>query len=237
MIDDLFTLEAVSTEILEAYGSTDPVSREKAYKAVNRALRIISRKGTWPFFREEDSTFTTANGVETYRLKSRVKLPKFLHMRNPARKLRFIDLRELRILYPDNTTTQSAPMYWRVKNYNVSSQSYEVALWPIPDGIYTIYLDADKNPDLLVNKNDDLRSTGLPEEMIETVINIGISLMFEKTDDAMYREKYAEAMTQLDDDWSRLGQHPDDNLTSREYGGAYSLRRDDPQLDPSKFGD
>jgi hypothetical protein len=112
-----------------------------------------------------------------------------------------------------------------------------VALWPIPDGIYTIYLDADKNPDLLVNKNDDLRSTGLPEEMIETVINIGISLMFEKTDDAMYREKYAEAMTQLDDDWSRLGQHPDDNLTSREYGGAYSLRRDDPQLDPSKFGD
>lgn len=218
MISDIFTAEAVGLEIAEAAGGTDTDTLDRAYRTINRALRMICRKGSWPFFRREDDTITTVSGTESYNLKERVKLPKFLHIKDPARKLRMIDLRTLRRAYPNNTDTRGVPLYWRLKNYNRSSNSYQVALWPIPDGVYTIYVDADQNPELISDKTDDIRATGLPEEMIETLINIGIALMFEKNGDADYQSKMALAMAMLDDDYYRLGSSQDDDLDSRTYG-------------------
>lgn len=215
-----FTAEDVATELCEAVGDSSEVTMNQAYNVINRALKIITRKGTWPFFKSEDQVITTVSDQEAYKIKSRVKLPKYLHMRDPARKLTMIDLRVLRELYPNNTETTGTPLYWRMKGYNQNTQSYELALWPIPDGVYSIYMDCDNNPALISNKNDDLRATGLPEEMIETLINIGIALLFEKKGDADYVGKLQIAMAMLEDDWFRLsGGHPDDNLGAKEHHG------------------
>lgn len=234
IISDIFTANAIANEIAEAVGDLSETTKNQAYRSINRALRIISRKGNWPFFRSEDVVITTENNVESYKLKSRVKLPKYLHMRDPARKLIMMDLRDLRLAYPNNTETTGTPLYWRVKGYSASSESYEVALWPIPDGEYTIYMDADNNPALIETKNDDIRSTGLPEEMIETVIALGTALVYEKKGDAQATEKMAVAMAMLDDDYYRLGSHIDDDLRSREYAPGNDIRLQDPVL-PGRY--
>lgn len=231
-IPELYTVDALATEICEAFGSSQQADRDKAYRAINRAIRIIARKGRWPFFRLEDTTLLTVSGQENYKLKSSLKLPDYIHMRDPAVKLKMVDLRVLRRLFPNNTVLSGTPRFWRMVNFDSASQSYQIALWPIPSGVFTLYIDADQNPVLPTDKNDDIRNTGIPEEMIETIINLAIAIMFEKYDDEKYQAKMAKAEAMLDDDYYRLGNHPDDDLTSRQYNETYSDALGDPQLDP-----
>lgn len=235
-IPELSSLDDIATEVCDAFGDVSQLSRDKAYRKINRALRIISRKGSWPFFNVEDETITTVSGTETYNLKARTKLPRFVHMRDPARKLTMVDLRTLRRLYPNNTDTTGAPMYWRIVNFDKDAGRHEIALWPVPDGVYTLYVDAEVNPTLMTDKNDDIRSTGLPEEMIETVIDLAIALMYEASAD-IYEQKMGQAMAKLDDDYYRLGVHPDDNMDARTYSGSTGVGGQDPILDPSRFND
>lgn len=235
-IPELYTLDDLATEITEAYGSSTATDRSKAYRTVNRAIQIIAKKGRWPFFRVEDATFTTVSGTETYILPTNIKLVDYIHMRDPARKLRFIDLRTLRRKYPNNTTLTGTPLYWRTVNYDPSAEGYRIALWPIPDAAITMYYDADLNPNFLSDKSDDVRTIGIPDEMISTLINIATALMYEKYDNDMYTQKMAEAKQELDEDFYRMTNHPDDDLTSRQYSGAYDLRRDDPIL-PPQYGE
>lgn len=231
-ITDLYTADDLATEICEAFGASDQVTRNKAYRCLNRALRIVVRKGRWPFFRVEDELVTTTTNVERYKLRSAIKLPEFLHLRDPAVKIKMIGLRELRKMYPNNVQLTGVPLFWRICDYNEQSQSYQIGLWPIPDGTYSIYMDADKNPIFLQDRDDDIRSTGLPEEMIETVIDIAIALMYEKNNVALYNQKLSMAMAQLDEDYYRLGNHLDDDMNAREYSGLDYLKKFDPILPP-----
>lgn len=228
-ISELYTLNDVAVQVGESYGDVSQLSLDKIYNKVNRALRIISRRGTWPFFAAEDESFATVADQETYKLRSGVKIPKFLHMRDPAKKLVMVDLRTLRRLYPNNTETTGTPQFWRIVNFDKFQNAWKIALWPIPDGVITIYVDADKNPPLLVDPSDDLRSTGLPEEMIETVINLAVALMYEQSAD-IYQEKMAQALAMLEDDYYRFGVHIDDNMNAREHSGVVDLYREDPTL-------
>lgn len=233
MISSIFTAEDIAREIAESVGSLSEVTYDQAYRCINRALRIMNAKGSWPFWASEDLLLTTVSGTQYYRMKQRVRMPKYLHMRNPAWKLEMIDLMMLRKLYPNNTETTGQPLYWRISSYNVNAQSFEVGLWPIPDGEYEIYIDIDQNPLLVTNKNDNLCQLGLPEEMIETMIKIATALMYEKTGDADYQNKMAEGLTQLESDYYRLTNHIDANLNSRVYAGDMQVFSGDPMLPPN----
>lgn len=234
-IGDIYTAEEISQEICEDVGDVSDNSKARAYRAMNRALRIIAAKGSWPFFREEDTEITTVADQEAYSLKARIKLPRYLHMRDPARKLVMMELRDLRVNYPNNTETTGTPLFWRLKNFNKNSQVYQVALWPIPDDEYTIYVDADQNPTMFTDSEDDVRNMGLPEEMIETLIQIATAIMLGKTGDADRESRMVQALMRLDDDFYRLGMHPDDDLKSRAYSGENWIAKEDPILNPGQY--
>lgn len=235
-IGALTTLDELAQEVTEAYGSSSTTDKAIAYRAINRAVKILARKGRWPFFRLEDQLLTTVSGTATYTLQSTVKRVDFIHLRNPTRKLKMVDLRTLRIAYPNDTSITGTPLFWREVNYDGNADGYKITLFPTPDSALSLYYDCDTYPQDLVDKSDDIRSTGIPDEMIDTVIQIAVALMYEKYDNDMYNQKMAEAKTQLDDDFYRMTQHADDDLRARVHGGAYDIRRDDPVLDP-RYGD
>lgn len=229
-IPEILTIDDIALEVTENYGSSTSIDKAQACRAISRAIQIISRKGRWPFFRYEDLHFNTVANQEAYFLPGNIKLPQFLHMRDPAYKLRLIDLRMLRQMYPNNTDTTGTPRFWRVVNFDQGAQAYQVALWPIPSGVNTIYLDADYNPAMPSDSTDNLTSIGLPTEMQETVIALATALMYEKKDTAMAEQRMQIAASMLDDDFYRLGNHPDDSLNAREYSGTVDLRSEDPIL-------
>lgn len=232
VISQLSTAKEVSTEIVEAFGDTSDASFNKAYNCINRALGLITRRGSWPFFRAEDMLVVTAANQQFYKLRPRVKQPRYVHMRDPAIKLKFFDLRDLRVAFPNNTVTTGAPFYWNVKTFNAGSAAWELGLWPIPDGVYNLYIDADQNPELITNANDVIANTGLPPEMTETLIALATALMYEKSADADYAGKMQQAMAMLEEDYYRMGITEDDNLNAREHSGYGDIYMGGPIFDP-----
>lgn len=128
------------------------------------------------------------------------------------------------------------PLYWRTVNFDANAQGWNIALWPIPSGVFNLYLDLDTNPLPIVDKSDDIRSYGLPEEMIETLIALATAFMYEKISAELYGTKMAAAEAMLDQDFYQMTNHPDAELQSREYSGTYDIRREDPRLPPQYNG-
>ena len=229
----LLTVDDLATEITEAFSSSDPVSKSKAYRAINRALVLISRKGPWPFLKVEDQLLNTVTNQEKYYLPQNFKINSLLmHMRDPAYKLKFSDTRTLRRAYPNNTVLSGTPRLWRIVNFDSSAQAYQIALWPIPNAIYQIYMDAETNPVLYQDSTDQIQSAGIPADMTETIIDLSIALMYEKVDAELYTAKMQAAAAQLDADFYRFNNNYDADLTSRSYDGLYDIRREDPVLPP-----
>lgn len=231
--NDLFSLSALSREVGESYGDTSEISLEKCKRALNRALWLVNRKGRWIFSNVEDNTFDTVSGEDHYVLKAGVKEPEYLRTIDPARKIMRVDRRKLLTAIPNNLIVAGAPIYYWVVGYNKPRKAIEIAFYPIPDGIYTVYIDSQYNIPLLVDNDDDIRTvSGIPEEMIPTVIDLAIAVMFDKSDDVRYQQKMAEAELRLDDDFYRLGSNPDENLNARSFDIDMRSVYQDPILPP-----
>lgn len=232
---DLFSFSGIALEISENYGSVDSQSLERAKRAINRALWNISRKGIWSFSNFEDTTFTTAEGQEYYYLSSRIKIPEYMRTINPARKIYNLSKRRLITAVPNDTDRSGAPLFFRVAGYDKARKSWKIALFPEPDGEYDVYVDAQYHIPLMSDDDEDIRSTsGIPEDMIETVIQLGTAIMYEKSDNENYKRKMAEAQLQLDDDYYRYAANPDEELSARVFSQEDNMVFMDPRL-PDQF--
>lgn len=220
MIPSITTAKQIATQIVQAFGDTSDASYDQAYACINRAIGLIARRGSWPFFRSQDQVLVTTGGVQYYKLNPRVRQPRFLHMVNPAFKLMYMNLRDLRLAFPNNTLTSASPMYWGLTTFKENSAAWEIQLWPVPDGEYTIYIDTDQNPCLISSPTDEITSTGLPLEMVETVIALATALMYEKSADLDFEKKMGQAISMLEEDYYRMGMNIDDDLNAREYNGT-----------------
>lgn len=234
-IADLYTLQDLATEALEAYGDTSALSLPKGYKAINRAIQMINRRGTWIFAQVQSQELSTVADQENYNVTKADRGIRTIHISTTAwRKLERVDQREFRKRIPNNTTTTGTPSMYRVIGFNKSTKSYRIALYPIPDAVYTLLVDGEKNISLLEDADDDIRTTsGIPEEMIPTVIALATAILYEKKDDPQYKTKLMESLALLEEDYYRLAADPDSENRSREYGAGYDIASSDPVSPPN----
>ena len=93
-------------------------------------------------------------------------------------------------------------------------------------------MDADTIPTPYQDKTDEIQSAGIPLDMIETMIDLAIALMYEKYDADMAAQKMVAAEAKLDADYYRHNNTLDADITSRQYDGLYDIRKEDPTLPP-----
>lgn len=172
-------------------------------------------------------------GQEQYTVIGVDKLPRILHMISPMRKIRRIDTRMLRQIVPNNTQTQGVPLTYRLVGYDKARKANIISFWPIPDGVYNIFIDGDANIPLLNDADDDIRTvSGMPEEMIEVVISTAIAHMLRKIDDELYQSALAESNAMIEEAYFRMAADPDNENKARQYDVTYDSHVGDPTLPP-----
>jgi len=232
--EDLFSFLDIATEVSQNYGATDDVTIAKAKKWVNRALVRISEVGHWSWRETFDTSVATVSGTETYVLAANVKHITALWIQDTARrKLRLIDNRRFRQIYTQATTPQGTPLYYRTYGRDATTGYRKIALYPVPNAVFTVKYDYQKEMDLLVNNTDDVRVvTGMPDHMVDALIELATAISYREQDDSDYQSAMAESMAR----WRAL--YDEDNTEIDDViraasddggGGGY----EDPILPPS----
>lgn len=235
--DSLFTLLDLATETSQNLGATDDVSIAKAKKFVNRALIRISEMGPWSWQMVYDATVNTVSGTESYVLATDVKKLQAVWINDTARrKLRLIDDRRFREIFTQNVTPQGTPLYYRDFGRDATTGNRKIALYPVPNSVLAIGYDYEREMQLLVDNTDDVRvETGMPDHMVDALIELATAIGYREQDDSDYGSAMAEAIER----WIELRNNDqteiDDAIRAAPMGGD---GRDflDPIL-PPRFGD
>lgn len=194
--NDLFTLLDIATEVSQNYGDTSDITIAKAKKWVNRALMRISEMGTWSWQKVYDEALNTVAGTETYTLADGVKKINAIWIQGSTRrKLRLIEDRRFREIFTQPTTPQGTPLYYRNYGRDATSGEKKIAIYPVPNAVYALKYDYDREIQMLVDNTDDVRvETGMPAHMIDALIELATAIGYRELDDSDYESAMAEAL-------------------------------------------
>lgn len=245
---DLFTLADLQLQVGLNLGATDDVTLAKCAKYINRALIRFQEMGIWSFQQVYEQSFpggiggsVTVNGTKTYSVPECLEITS-LFMSSPIqRRLVMLGDRDYRRMYPNDTAT-GTPYYYlrRGRSGLVSPATFnilKIGLYPIPDAAYTLKWDGYKKITLLSNATDDIRAvSGIPEPMVDLVIEMATAIGWKEIDDG-------DAAAQMQECMSRLGGfYQDDNHSIEDVHVLAPLDGDnmdkifDPILPPN-FGE
>lgn len=233
---DLFTLEDLATEVAQNYGDTSDITIAKAKKWINRALLRINEMGDWSWLMTFDATFSTVSGTESYTLADGVKRVYSLFIQDTSRRvLRLMDDRTFREMNTSAVNPQGTPYSYRLYGRNSTNGRRKVALWPVPNAVFTMYYDYRKDISLLSADTDDVRITcGMPAHMVDALIELASAIGYRELDDSDYESAMAEAVVRwqnlLADDLTEI----DDRIRQRSFDDDF-LPLGDPML-PPQFG-
>jgi len=228
---DLFSLNDIATEVGENYGDTSAQSLPKIKKLINRGLLEISL-WPWIFNQSEDLSFTTVKDKEKYILDPIIQSINQLTIRDPDRKLIFMDNRSFRRSIPNPTTSTGDPTHYRLVGFTAGSRALEIALHPIPNGGDKVLIDANNQIPLFVNNTDDLRDR-MPEHMLPLLILVATKLGEKQNDASSYLQTVAEVREAIQLHWGMINNFADAELHSIVQGDHQRMIRDgDPVLPP-----
>ena len=233
---DLFTLTDLSLEVAQILGDTSDIGIAKAKKFINRALIRVSEIGDFPFLVIEGASFATVASTETYGLAVGVKRILAVYVTgNSARKFTLMNNRDFRERFPNVSSSVGTPYFYRYTKTDTTTGQRYVGLYPIPSAVETIYYDYIKEMVLLTNNTDDVRIvSGLPDYMVDALIELAAAIGMREQDDENYEGAMAEAIARWNNLYLENNSEIDDRIRARPSDGQ-SLDYLDPKL-PSNYG-
>lgn len=212
--NDLYTQIDMATQVALNYGDTSDITIEKAKKWLNRGLVLINEAGDWSWARVFGEELTTVASQEIYSLtptsSNTIKKLESVYMSSPIqRRLKMVEDRQFRRLYPNNTATGTPFFYRKAGKDRTAVDTLKIGLYPVPSGVYTIKYDFVSNIPLLVAETDDPRKVcGMPTSLCELLIDIATAIGFRELDDAVYQSAFAEVVERIAqayrDDYSEI---------------------------------
>jgi hypothetical protein len=230
-----FTFLEIATVVAENFGSTSAQSITRCKKLVNRAAeRLVGHGRKWSWTKITDTFDTVADQAE-YSLNDDVRKPFLFALTGSTRgKLECMPDRSFVEAVPDADETSGSPTLWRLDGVDSNGQ-VQIALWPVPDAVYTVQYKYWKQMEPMVEDDDDVRSKmGLPAHMLEVLIQIATALSFKGIDDARYNDDMAEAMAMLDAAYADDQDNPD--VTIRAPERTRDELTDGEPIYPSNYG-
>jgi len=195
---DLFTLSDLAIEVGNNLGAQDDTSLAKYKKYINRALIRFSEMGMWSWQYQYGATLSTVAAQEEYSLADVLKVNSLYTSGPTQRRLRLIEDRQFRAMYPNNTASGS-PYYWRRTGSSVvTANTMKLAVYPIPDAIYALKYDYIKPITLLSADTDDVRVvTGMPSPLVDLVIEMATAIGWKELDDSAASTQMQECLLRL----------------------------------------
>lgn len=235
--DSLFTLDDIALQVAQNYGDTSDITIAKAEKWINRALLRINELGDWSWLMKFDATFNTTSGTETYTLGAGVKkIYALYYSDNVRRKLRLMDDRRFREVFTYNVTPTGTPLWYRLGGRSTINGRRQVKLFPVPNATIAMYYDYRQEMPLLVNSTDDVRVvTGMPDHMVDALIEMATAISFREQDDSDYQSAIQEAEARLQRLLAEDETEIDDRIRMANFEGD-SVYYGDPVL-PPQYGD
>ena len=239
---DLYTLANLADQVCLNVGATDNVTQAKAKKWINRAILRFQEMGEWSFQRVYEQAFpgspngsVTVSGTKVYTVPNCFRIES-LYLRSPIqRRLVMLDDRKYRRMYPNDVATGS-PYYYRLAGRSHSAtvqNALKVGLYPIPDAAYTLLWDGIKPLTLLSSDSDDIRTvTGMPDFMLDLVIEMATAIGFKEIDDSVSPGQLQETLVRLKGAYSKDQHDIDLRLIMAPFESEDVDRYFDPSLDP-----
>lgn len=232
---DLFTLAQIADQVCLNYGDTSDFTQAKARKWVNRALLRFSELGDWSWQRVYAQTFATVASTEAYSVAGIKAITKVFLASPIQRDLDLIEDRLFRQIFPNNTAT-GTPCYYREYGWSLTTvNTRKIALYPIPDAVYTVNYDGVRAIQLLTSDTEDVRtSTGMPQHLVDLLIEMATAVGFKELDDEQAKAQMDECLTRLGAAYFNDQTNIDDRIIMAP---DYSLARNlDPVLPPQYNG-
>lgn len=203
---------------------------------VRAAIRISTEKNRRWSWLDVTKSFDTIAGEETYTLPSCFKAaPRALFIKGSnRRRLRRIPTNSFIDKVPDPSTDSGNPTFYDYAGVN-SNGSRLITLWPIPAGVEEIFVRGKRVIVAPSNDEVDIRAAfGMPEDVIEALIEYATALAWKGQNDARYQEQMGEAQHLLDEAYAADQENNDTRkrarmMESEDYSDG------DPQL-PANFG-
>ena len=179
---------------------------------------------TWSI---EKESYVLGEGVK--------KIYSIYYQQNVRRNLKLIEDRRFREIFTYNVTPSGTPVWYRLYGRDATTGRRKVALFPIPASQLPIYYDYRKEMPMLVNDSDDVRVvTGMPDHMIDALIELATAISFRQLDDSDYESAMAEAMARIQRLHAEDSTEIDDRIRMRNFDSAEYMG--DPVL-PPQYGD
>lgn len=231
--NDLYTLAHLSDQVCLNIGDTSDITQAKAKKYINRALLFFAECGDWPWQRIYNQSFSTVASTEEYEIAG-VKEITCVFLNSPLqRKLRKLEDREFRAMYPNNTAT-GTPYFYRDLGWSTTTvDTKKIGLYPIPDSVATIKYDAVRAIQELTSDTQDVRLiTGMPKHLINLLIEIATTLGWKEMDDQDDRANLEEVLVRLKAVYNQSMNSIEDVHIMAPLQGADINATFDPILDP-----
>ena len=241
--NDIFTLASLADQVSLNVGSQDNITELKAQKWINRALLRFQELGEWSWQRVYEQPFPNAAAPvlvanqKVYTVSNCLRIES-IFLRSPIqRRLVMLEDRQYRRMYPNDTAT-GTPYYYRLPGRtNVDNQhlnSRNVGFYPIPDSGYTVLWDGVAPINYLLNTTDDIRVlTGMPDFLVDLVIEMATAIGWKEIDDADGQAQMAEVLKRLKGAYSDDQNEIDSRLIMAPFESEDIDRYFDPQLNPN----
>jgi hypothetical protein len=234
--NSLFTLEDLALEVSKNIGDTSEYTLADAKKWINRAIMMFTEMGEWSFQRvygPANSVNTVAN-TATVEIDNVLKITSIYSASPVQRTLTLIEDRTFRARFPNPNAT-GTPYYWRIAGRKADdSDTQIIGVYPVPDGVYTLYFDAVRPISLLVNDSDDIRTvTKMPSTYVNLVIEIATAIGYKRDDDVKSREQLEECAQRLQSLYYKDQDQIDDRLITRPLEADDMAMVADPLLPPT----
>lgn len=241
MATNFFLFQSLCDQVCRNVGSQDNLTELRAQDWVNRAIIRFTEMGEWSWQRGYQLPFpNTVNNVtsanqEIYSVPNCIRIES-LFMKSPIqRRLTLLDDRKFRRMYPNNIATGTPYYYRHVGRVNTGGavDTLQIGLYPIPDSAYTLQWDGVQAMPTLVNATDDIRAlTGMPQFMVDILIEMATAIAWKEIDDADNGSQLKEAVARLKSAYGKDQHDIDDRLIMAPFESEDIDRYFDPQLDP-----
>ncbi len=219
------------------YGNTSAQAIEKMKRLLLRAaIRISTEKNRRWSWLVVTKSFNTIAGEDEYALSSSVKAaPSIFFVKGSnKRKLRRIPSRSFIESVPDRSDDSGNPTFYDFEGVN-SNGCRVVSLWPTPSGVEEIFYRGKRVIQPIVNDEADIRAAwGMPEDVIEALIEYATALAWKGMNDSRYQEQMGEAQELLDRAYAADQENVDTKKRAPMIDGEVPYD-EDIQL-PARFG-
>lgn len=232
---DLFTLADLSNEVCLNVGDTSDVTQAFARKWINRALIRFSEVGYWPWQYAYQQSVSTVAAQTTVDITNAIKVTS-LYMSSPIqRNLVLVEDRQFRAMFPNDTFTGCPYFYHVYGNSYTTANTLKLALYPIPDAIYSLKFDVIRPINLLSSDTDDIRVvTGMPSNLVDLVVEMATAIGYKADDDVKSGEQMKEAMLRLQQAYEDATTQINDRLIAAPFGD-YDTVADAMPLFPPQY--